>query len=209
MATGRAIAKAGEGIVGKAAAKVLKRAAKPGVRAAERGAAKSADNVVVRGVDNVALTRGLNTKTTRFGPNGRPISETGTIRQDFGGGKRGDNATAIGRTGKAGDQGGHLGAHRFFGDTYDEGIVPQAGNLNQGPWKSMENEWADWVNKGYQVDYSIRVVPPGAVRPDRFEVRYTVTNPHTGEVVHKRTPSLLNQAGQTFDRMPSADIPTL
>lgn len=45
MAKGKAIAKAGEGLVGKAAAKVLKRAAKPGVKAAERGATRAGERV--------------------------------------------------------------------------------------------------------------------------------------------------------------------
>ena len=58
--------------------------------------------------------------------------------------------------------------------------MPQAANLNRGAWKTMENEWADWVNNGYRVDYNIDVYPPGAVRPDSFEVEYTVSNPADG-----------------------------
>lgn len=134
--------------------------------------------------DSTVTTRGRNEKTTRWDPEtGRPVSERGQIHEDFGSSNRGDNATDVGNLGNSTDDGGHLGGHRFFGDTPDEGIVPQAANLNRGAWKKMENEWADWAGKGYQVDYNIDVNPPGAVRPDSFDVEYTVTNPATGEIV--------------------------
>ncbi len=173
------------------------------------------DDVVtkVRGqdkFDDTVTTRGRNSKTTRWDRESkRPVSERGRINEDFGSTHRGDNATAIGRLGERGDDGGHLGAHRFFGDTPDEGIVPQVANLNRGAWKTMENEWADWVNKGYRVDYSIDITPPGAVRPDSFEVEYTITNPATGEVVHRNWPEFENVAGQTFARVPRGDMPDL
>lgn len=156
------------------------------------------------------LGNGPNRKTTIWDRDtGRPISETGTIKKDFGSSTRRDNATEIGRLGDKGDHGGHLGAHRFFGDTPDEGIAPQAGNLNIGAWKTMENEWAAWVNRGYQVDYSIDVFPPGAVRPDSFSVKYSVTNPTTGEVVYRNRPEFDNVAGAVFDRVKTADMPRL
>lgn len=111
------------------------------------------DSKVTRLSDREVRTeRGQNIKTTTYDPEtGRPISETGTIRQDFGSTPRGDNSAAIGRLGETGDQGGHLGGHRFFGDTPDEGIAPQAANLNMGAWRTMENEWADWTKLGYEV----------------------------------------------------------
>jgi len=153
--------------------------------------------------DNVVTTRGPNnTKTTHFDPDtGRPVQEEGTILDDFGGSDRGDNATVIGRLGNPGDDGGHLGAHRFFGDTPDEGIVPQIANLNRGAWKKMESEWADWVAEGARVDYRIAVDPPGAVRPDNFQVVYVVSGPSTGDIIEVRDPSFANVNGQTFDRI--------
>jgi hypothetical protein len=160
--------------------------------------------------DDTVTIRGRNRKTTTYDPNtGRPVSERGRIDEDFGGGDRGDNATDVGNLGRDTDDGGHLGAHRFFGDTPDEGIVPQAANLNRGAWKRMENEWADWVAAGYRVDYNVDVYPPGAVRPDSFEVEYTVSNPATGEVAYRNWPSFWNEAGESFDRIPRADIPRL
>ncbi|MFV0334755.1 MAG: DNA/RNA non-specific endonuclease [Tropicimonas sp.] len=150
----------------------------------------------------VRTERGQNIKTTTYDPEtGRPISETGTIRQDFGSTPRGDNSAAIGRLGEAGDQGGHLGGHRFFGDTPDEGIAPQAGNLNMGAWRTMENEWADWTKLGYEVKYDIDVYPPGAARPDRFSSKYIVRDPKTGKVIYKNQERFRNKAGQSFQRI--------
>lgn len=152
--------------------------------------------------DNVVTTRGPNNKTTFYDPDSRrPVQEEGTILEDFGGSRRGDNATEIGRLGNPGDDGGHLGAHRFFGDTRDEGIVPQIANLNRGAWGKMESEWADWVAEGARVDYRIAVDPPGAVRPDNFQVVYVVSDPSTGDIIESRAPSFANVAGETFDRI--------
>lgn len=157
--------------------------------------------------DAVITTRGGNAKVTVYDPStGRPITEYGHIRDDFGGSARGDNATDIGRLGEGGYDGGHLGAHRFFGDTADPGIVPQMANLNRGPWRTMENEWADWSRQGYHVDYTVDVYPPGATVPDTFEVVYTVTDPATGRIRYQNTPHFYNQPGQIFDRVPPADI---
>ncbi|WP_203136974.1 DNA/RNA non-specific endonuclease [Microbacterium sp. JZ31] len=149
--------------------------------------------------DAVTTTRGRNAKTTVYDTDsGRPVYEDGKILEDFGGGKRGDNATAIGRLGNKGDDGGHLGAHRFFGDTPDQGIVPQIANLNRGAWKRMENHWAQLVQGGAQVDYSIDVFPPGSIRPERFDVHYIVSDPETGDIISEHTPSFPNEHGATF-----------
>jgi len=174
-----------------------------------QGRNKNGVNDVDRFDDGVITTREGNTKATHFDPEtGRPITERGTITEDFGSSTRGDNATDIGNLGESTDDGGHLGGHRFYGDTPDEGIAPQAANLNRGAWKKMENEWADWVSRGFRVDYSIDVTPPGAIRPDSFEVEYTVTNPTTNEVVHRNWPEFENVSGQTFNRVSRGDMPT-
>lgn len=142
---------------------------------------------------------------------GRPESVTASIKDDMGANPRGDNAAEIGKLGDPGDHGGHLIAHRFMGDVPDQGIVPQAGNLNTGAWKTMENEWADWVaygrsnRKDIEISVEIDVDPPGAVRPDRFDVFYTVREvmpDGTKRVVQpERHASFRNQAGETFDRV--------
>ncbi|WP_165798189.1 DNA/RNA non-specific endonuclease [Tritonibacter scottomollicae] len=137
---------------------------------------------------------------------GRPTRAAGTIRQDFGSTKRGDNATAIGKLGDDGDQGGHLAAHRFFGDTPDEGIAPQAGNLNLGAWKTMEYEWANWTKMGYEVDFKIDTYSPGADRPDRFISTYRVRDPSTGKIVCIGQGKFKNKAGQSFKRATWRDM---
>lgn len=164
---------------------------------------RAPDSKVTRlSAGEVKTDRGGNTKTTTFDPeSGRPISESGTIREDFGSTPRRDNATAVGRLGAEGDHGGHLGGHRFYGDTPDEGIAPQARNLNTGAWKTMENEWAAWTRLGYEVNYKIDVYPPGAVRPDEFRTGYTVRDPQTGEILYENKSRFKNRAGQSFSRI--------
>ncbi|KZL25135.1 DNA/RNA non-specific endonuclease [Pseudovibrio sp. Ad37] len=152
-------------------------------------------------------TRGSNTNEIEYDAvTGRPIRAKGVLQEDFGSTKRGDSATKVGKLGNPGDQGGHLAGHRFMGDTPDEGIVPQAGNLNQGAWKTMENEWADWIKKGYQVKYDIKVNPPGAVRPDAFKVKYKIIDPKTKEVKYENRPSFKNKKDQKFKRIKFRDM---
>jgi hypothetical protein len=152
-------------------------------------------------------TRGRNENEITYDPKtGRPINAKGTLREDFGSSVRKDNATAVGKLGNPGDHGGHLVGHRFMGDTPDYGIAPQAGNLNTGAWKTMENEWADWIKKGYEVDYQIDVFPPGAVRPDVFRAKYTVRDPKTGKVRYQNRANFQNQAGEKFERISFRDM---
>ena len=141
----------------------------------------------------------------------RPRSVSATIMDDAGANPRGDNATEIGRLGNDGDHGGHLIAHRFMTDVPDSGIVPQAGNLNTGAWKKMENEWADWINKyepangnHVEIDVNIDINPPGAVRPDSFDVEYSVFEVDatgTRTRIHRNRTELENQPGESFDRV--------
>jgi len=167
--------------------------------------ADTPNTTVVRGA-------GRNVATIDVDPDtGRPKSVSATIQDDMGGSTRGDNATEIGAMGRDGDHGGHLIAHRFMGDVPDAGIVPQAGNLNTGAWKKMENEWADWLAYGrsnqrnVEVEVNIDLDPPGAVRPNRFDVYYTVREimPDGSKrvVQPERHASFANEAGETFDRV--------
>ncbi|MEO9865613.1 DNA/RNA non-specific endonuclease [Yoonia sp.] len=158
-------------------------------------------------------SRGANDVSWEVGENGRPISATATLREDFGGTTRGDEATAlaVGRSGSDGDHGGHLVAHRFLGDTPAHGMVPQAGNLNQGAWKRMENEWADWLNKyrpaegnRVEIDLVIDTDPPGAARPDTLFADYTVfeVSPDgTRQPIYRNEHEFQNEAGQTYERV--------
>jgi len=154
------------------------------------------------------IERGKNTNTIKYDPvTGRPISAEGTIKEDFGSTKRGDNATEVGNIGGKDYDGGHLVGHRYLGDTPDSGIAPQVSNLNRSAYKKMENEWGDWVGKGYEVNYKIDVHPPGAEVPDSFRVEYTVKDPKTGEIVNDTKHKFKNKDGQTFNRVKKKDMP--
>ena len=61
------------------------------------------------------------------------------------------------------------------------------------------------MSNGRTVDYEIRVKPPGAERPEAFDVKYQVTDPATGETV-KTTVTFDNDPGQVFDRVPKKDM---
>ncbi len=158
-------------------------------------------------------SRGGNVALIETAPgSSRPHSGEATITEDFGSSRRRDNATEVGAThGISGDHGGHVFAHRFFGDVPDAGIVPQAGNLNTGAWKKMENEWAGWVNqygprRGVDVEIFVYVElnPPGAARPTSIDVVYEVAAVHsdgTRESVHFLHNNFANQSGQQFRRL--------
>jgi hypothetical protein len=162
------------------------------------------NTTVIRGAGRNEATITVDPET------GRPESVQATISSDMGANPRGDNATAIGALGRDGDHGGHLIAHRFMGDVPDEGIVPQAGNLNTGAWKKMENEWADWIaygrtnRKQIEIEINIDVDPPGAVRPDHFYGDYTVyeIGQDGSRTVLRTSPiDMANEPGQTFERV--------
>lgn len=181
------------------------------------GGAARLDDTAQRGTpipatSSTTYVRGRNSAVIEVDADtGRPISGRATIRDDFGSSKRGDDATEIGREfGRDGDHGGHIFAHRFFGDVPREGIVPQAGNLNTGAWKTMENEWADWIAYGkankklIEIDVQVQVIPPGAVRPDRFRGRYRIfeVQPDGTRVQVRSSPiGIKNEPGQTFERV--------
>ncbi len=156
---------------------------------------------IPKGTTPNPLARGKNTARWEVADNVRPTSVEATLKEDFGGGTRGDAATEVGHHGDPNDHGGHLIGHRFMGDTPNVGIVPQAGNLNTGAWKRMENEWADWIGSGREVHVKISIRPPGSNRPSSFRVRYQVKDPVTGKVLHGRTATFDNTTGQSFDRI--------
>ena len=87
--------------------------------------------------------------------------------------------TDIGKLGEEGDEGGHLIATRFNGPSDAFNLVPQDSSLNRGEWKKMENEWADFLKKGNDVEI---VITPAylnseSIRPSSFWVEYAVIDP--------------------------------
>jgi len=73
------------------------------------------------------------------------------------------------------DQGGHIVGSRFFGPGEQINLYPQSANLNQGPWKTMENSWADAMVAGKDVKIEVKAIFEGpSKRPDSFKVKYTI-----------------------------------
>ncbi|MDC9581627.1 DUF637 domain-containing protein [Xenorhabdus sp. PR6a] len=80
-----------------------------------------------------------------------------------------------GKTGDAGDEGGHLIASIFNGPGEKLNLVPMDGNLNKGAWKQMENTWASALKEGKQVNVKIEpIYNSNSVRPDKFNVKYSI-----------------------------------
>ena len=94
-----------------------------------------------------------------------------------------------------------------FAAHHVEGIVPQNYRLNRGAWKTMENEWADWLTKyrprsGSKVE--IDVIPPGADVPDKFIVRYKIYEVDSNGnrvLIKSRKKEFKNQSDEVFDRV--------
>ena len=101
----------------------------------------------------------------------------------------------VGKAGSVGDEGGHAVGHRFMGDQGIKNLFSQSGRFNKSAWKKLENEWADWIKKGYHVDLEINFTKFSGKRPGRITVKYKVTNPGT-------------KVSKSFKPVPFDNIPT-
>ncbi len=73
------------------------------------------------------------------------------------------------------DDGGHLVASIFDGPGEQINYAPMNSNLNRGAWKRMENDWANALKEGKQVNVDIQPIYDGASkRPTAFEVLYDI-----------------------------------
>lgn len=153
---------------------------------------------------------GDNTVTWTLDAAGRPIRAEATLTEVFTGATRSSDEVAAQSTaasrGIDGDQGGHLIGHRFVTDQGLRNMFPQNGNFNVSAYKTLENEWADWIQSGKDVRISVDLGPAGQARPDRVRVSYEVVDPASGRVVYDQRVTFRNEAGQTFDRIPRADM---
>lgn len=109
----------------------------------------------------------------------------------------------------ADDDGGHLVGHRFMSDQGEKNLFPQNSNFNRGSYKSMENEWADWTDAGYEVKLKVSLEPPGSARPTDVISEYEVCDPNTDDVVYEKRHKFNNQSGETFGRVTKKDIEKL
>ncbi len=159
----------------------------------------------------VSDTVGRNTVTWTLDAAGRPVRAEATLREVFPNATRASSEvsaqSAAAATGVAGDAGGHVIGHRFVLDQGSRNLFPQNAQFNNSAYRVMENEWADWVRQGREVRVEITLHRgDGNVRPDRVEVSYEVIDPASGRVVYDNSTVFANQAGQTFNRVPSAQM---
>lgn len=153
---------------------------------------------------------GENTVTWTNDSQGRPIRAEANLSEVFDNLDRSNEETDAQREaadrGIEGDQGGHLIGHRFVKDQGLKNLFPQNGNFNVSAYKTLENEWADWIDSGKDVRITVDLTPQGQDRPDRVRVSYEVVDPASGDVVYDQRVTFRNQAGQQYQRVPRADM---
>lgn len=142
--------------------------------------------------------------------NGSTVKAEATLREVFPGAKRSSaevkaqsEAAALG---KSDDVGGHIIGHRFVQDQGSKNLFPQNVQFNNSAYKKLENEWADWIKSGKEVQVDVRLSGGTATRPDKIEVFYKVVDPANGKTVMKNSADFTNEAGQAFDRVPSKSM---
>ncbi len=153
---------------------------------------------------------GDNTVTWTNDSQGRPIRAEADLTEVFEGIDRSSEETDAQREaadrGIEGDQGGHLIGHRFVKDQGLKNLFPQNGNFNVSAYKTLENEWADWIESGKDVHIAVQLTPKDQDRPNHVRVSYEVTDPASGDVVYDQRVTFRNEAGQHYDRVPRADM---
>ena len=174
-----------------------------GLRKAVEPLKTKLDDFARVGVNQVSSTVGKNHITWTQNAAGDTIGAKATLNEVFSGAKRSasevkDQATAAAR-GVADDAGGHIIGHRFAQNQGIKNMFPQNANFNNGAFKKVENEWADWINKkGGSVEVDIQLVGNSA-RPDKVKVSYQLKDAN-GHVVREVTEQFKNQSGRMFDR---------
>ena len=166
-------------------------------------AAVVGDNIVGAGVTIRSV--GRNTASYVGNAQDGAVSMKGQIFEDFGGGTRSLNeikaqANAA-ASGILSDQGGHLGAYRFFPEQGSINMFPQQANFNMSAFKVMENDFARYVKQGYSVDFETTLgnSAAGSGRPSSVIVKYDVNSP-SGDLVDAFTAEFENKAGQVYKR---------
>ena len=166
--------------------------------------------------DNVAA---LATRTGKYGDNvvtwqldgaGRPTHADATLTEVVPAGtKRAASETAaqdaVRARGNTGDDAGHVIGHRFMPDQGTVNMFPQELNFNRGAYKTMENEWAGWIDAGGTVKVKVDLSGGTAARPDKVAVTYEVFN-DAGKLIYTKAQRFTNAADQSFQRVAGADI---
>lgn len=85
-----------------------------------------------------------------------------------------------GKDRREGDQGGHILSRILGGAKGIENLLPIRGTINSGPYKAMENEMNQALDKGKDVPIHVEVKYEGdSKRPDIITVRYTIDGKET------------------------------
>lgn len=171
----------------------------PAVRSADEAAA---------GVRTAQI--GDNQVSWTLDANGRPASASATLSEvQPSGTRRGSDELSaqdeVRARGLDDDDAGHIIGHRFLGDQGAANMFPQNFNFNRSAYKTMENEWAAWIEAGGTVKVDVALKGGTADRPAQVGVVYEVFNAE-GKRVFKNSELFDNASGQVFDRVPTADI---
>lgn len=205
----KALARGGDKAVAELGEAAVEGAARQGDEAG--AAARHADEAA--GLNRIVRQVGDNEIAWTVDANGRAVEAQATLREVFTGADRSADEVAaqsrVGRSGVDGDQGGHMIAHRFTRDQGDVNMFPQNGQFNMSAYRTMENEIADWIEAGGEVQFNVKLHDVVDGRPAEVEVFYEVVNPQTGTVIHRQNEFFENAAGQVFDRTPSSQIEQL
>ncbi|WP_161492578.1 DNA/RNA non-specific endonuclease [Pseudophaeobacter leonis] len=112
----------------------------------------------------------------------------------------------VGGKGHDTDDAGHMVGHRFGLDNGVDNLFPQDANFNRGAYKTMENEFAAWIDAGCEVRMSVTLSSYKGDRPQKVEVSYVVEHKETGKVVHSVNERFANDGKQTFERLDRTQI---
>lgn len=115
------------------------------------------------------------------------------------------NAQANVSAGHPGDDAGHMSAFRFTLDQEFANLFPQEGNFNKGAYKTLENEWGEFILQGGEVYARIDLIPPDE-RPDQVVVQYAVNRAGTDQEIYFNEQDFDNASGQAFQRLSKNEI---
>ncbi|WP_294265286.1 DNA/RNA non-specific endonuclease [uncultured Sphingomonas sp.] len=159
---------------------------------------------------NLTARVGANTAEWTVNTAGQPTRVTATLSElqpsGIARGRDELNAQdAVRGRGLPDDDAGHVIGHRFLGDQGARNMFPQNFNFNRSAYKTMENEWAGWIDKGGTVKVNVELIGGTGGRPAQVGVSYEVFN-DAGKRVFDNQELFDNAAGQVFDRVPTADM---
>ncbi len=170
----------------------------------EASATDPKNAIEVGGESTVTRTVGNNTVTYTMDANGNTLSASGNLREYFSGGVRSTteiqaqaDAAAKGITG---DQGGHLVGYRFLPEQGAINLFPQEGNFNMSAFKTIENDYARYIDQGYQVNFNHTLSDFSSIgRPGSLSVTFSAVDIQ-GNIVDSWVGQFQNQAGQIYVR---------